>query len=92
MYHRGIFRSFENVHHQKVFALFFLTVLIALPVVFLSDMGQMRFSLAIAIILLSIPYCLNRDPIRFGLIVFAASVIHVSALIFAIAYFLPKAP
>jgi hypothetical protein len=73
---------------KKYSPYFFLSIVIGLPVVFIGDMGQMRFALAIATLLLSIPYCMNRDPVRFGLIVLAATFMHVSAIVFVIAYFL----
>ncbi|WP_373472219.1 EpsG family protein [Carnobacterium alterfunditum] len=50
------------------------------------DMGQIRSSLACIILLYAIPYILKKKPIQFLLIVFMASLFHVTAWVFVIAY------
>jgi len=65
---------------------FFLSLMIALPISLLGDMGQIRFSLAIAVLWLSIPYCLERNLIKFLLVVLAACIMHNSAIVFVIVY------
>lgn len=50
------------------------------------DMGQMRSSLACIILLYAIPYIIKKKPIHFLIIVFLASLFHVTAWFFVIAY------
>jgi hypothetical protein len=69
---------------------FYLSMLVALMNYFLSDMGQIRFSLAIATIWLSLQYCEKKDIKRFLIVCTVAYTMHVSSLIFIPAYFLPS--
>lgn len=50
------------------------------------DMGQIRSALACIILLYAIPYIIKKKPIQFLLIVFIASLFHVTAWVFVIAY------
>lgn len=50
------------------------------------DMGQMRSALACIILLYAIPYIIRKKPIHFLIIVFIASLFHITALSFIIAY------
>lgn len=50
------------------------------------DMGQVRGSFAGIILLFAIPCILKREPLKFLLIVFLASLFHISAWSFVIAY------
>lgn len=50
------------------------------------DMGQIRSSLACIILLFAIPFIIKKKPIQFLLIVFMASLFHVTAWAFVIAY------
>ncbi|MGB3161822.1 MAG: EpsG family protein [Carnobacterium sp.] len=50
------------------------------------DMGQIRSSLACIILLYAIPYIEKKKPIHFLIIVLTASLFHISALFFIIAY------
>jgi len=67
---------------------FFLSVIIALPVTLLSDMGQIRFSLAIATLWLSIPYVQERKLPGYLGVVFLAGMMHYSSFIFLPVYWL----
>ena len=50
------------------------------------DMGQIRSSLACIILLYAIPFIIKKKPIQFLLIVFIASLFHVTAWVFVMAY------
>lgn len=50
------------------------------------DMGQIRSALACIILLYGIPFVTKKKPIHFLLIVFLASLFHVTAWIFIVAY------
>lgn len=50
------------------------------------DMGQIRSAIACIILLYAIPYILKKKPIQFIIIVFIASLFHITALSFIIAY------
>lgn len=50
------------------------------------DMGQIRSALACIILLYAIPYMIKQKPIQFILVVLAASLFHVTALFFILAY------
>lgn len=50
------------------------------------DMGQVRGALAAIILLFAIPYILKKQPLKFLLIVFLASLFHVTAWAFIAAY------
>lgn len=50
------------------------------------DMGQVRGSLAAIILLFAIPYIINKQPVKFLLIVFLASLFHVTAYAFIAGY------
>lgn len=50
------------------------------------DMGQIRSALACIILLYAIPYVLKRKPVQFLLVVFIASLFHVTAWFFVLAY------
>lgn len=50
------------------------------------DMGQIRSSLACIILLYAIPYIEKKKPIHFLIIVSIASLFHISALFFIVAY------
>lgn len=53
---------------------------------FLRDMGQIRAAMVCSICMLSIAFIVKRKPIPFIIIVAGASLIHVSALFFLLAY------
>lgn len=69
---------------------FFLSVVIAFISCFLSDMGQIRFSLSIAILWLSIPFCIERKFVWFLIVVVCAFLIHQSSIIFLFIYWFYK--
>lgn len=50
------------------------------------DMGQIRSSLACIILLYSIPYIVRRKPLQFLTVVFIASLFHITAWVFIVAY------
>lgn len=50
------------------------------------DMGQIRSALACIILLYAIPYILKRKPIQFIMVVFIASLFHITAWFFVLAY------
>lgn len=50
------------------------------------DMGQIRSAMACIILLYSIPYIVNKKPFKFLLIIFIASLFHVTAWSFIIVY------
>lgn len=50
------------------------------------DMGQIRSAIACIILLYAIPYILKKEPMKFFIIVFVASLFHISAWFFVIAY------
>lgn len=50
------------------------------------DMGQIRSSLACIILLFSIPYMIEKKPVKFTLIVLIASLFHISSLAFLLVY------
>lgn len=50
------------------------------------DMGQVRGSLAAIILLFAIPYIIKKEPLKFLLIVYLASLFHVTAYAFVAAY------
>lgn len=50
------------------------------------DMGQIRSAIACIILLYAIPYILNRKPVQFLIVVFIASLFHITAWSFVIAY------
>lgn len=50
------------------------------------DMGQIRSALACIILLYSIPYIIKQEPVKFLTIIFIASLFHVTAWFFIIAY------
>lgn len=50
------------------------------------DMGQIRSALACIILLYAIPYILKRKPVQFLLVVSIASLFHISAWFFVLAY------
>lgn len=50
------------------------------------DMGQIRSALACIVLLYAIPYIIKKNPVKFLLIVFIASLFHVTAWVFVIAY------
>jgi hypothetical protein len=51
-------------------------------------MGQIRQGIALGIVLWSLNYLLNRNLIKFSLVIVAAALFHVSALLFFPVYFL----
>ncbi len=73
---------------EKYSPYFFLSVVLALPVTLLTDMGQIRFALAVSIVWLSIPYLEERNIVKFMLVVLFATLIHTSALVFSVAFFI----
>lgn len=66
---------------------FFLSLLIACGF-FLSDMGQIRYALAISVLWLSLPFYMDRKLLPFLLIVFSAVLIHQTAIVFLPMYWL----
>jgi len=50
------------------------------------DMGQVRGSIAAIILLFAIPYIQKKQPIKFLLVVYLASLFHISAFAFVAAY------
>ena len=73
---------------QKYSPYFFLSIVIALPVTFLSDMGQIRFSLAISTLWLSIPYILDKKLLKYTLVILLAASMHYSSLVFFPVYWI----
>lgn len=59
-----------------------------LSIVFIGDMGQIRAALAGATCWLAVPYCEERKITKFAIVILIASLMHTSALIFAVVYFL----
>lgn len=54
------------------------------------DMGQIRSALACIILLYAIPYIVKRKPIHFLMVVFIASLFHITAWFFVLAYLFNK--
>lgn len=50
------------------------------------DMGQVRGSLAAIILLFAIPYIIRKQPVKFLLVVYLASLFHVTAYVFIAGY------
>lgn len=50
------------------------------------DMGQVRGSFAAVILLFSIPFIINKQPVKFLLVVFVASLFHVTSYFFILGY------
>ena len=73
--------SIKWISLNKYSPYFFFSIVIAFQSYILADMGQIRFSLAIAVSWLSLHFCLERKLIPFLLIVFIASLFHRSAVI-----------
>lgn len=72
---------YRNVPYPSIILLYYFARFY-LP----RDMGQIRGSIASIILLYAIPYIEKRDFIKFFLIVLAASLFHISSLIFLIGY------
>lgn len=70
------FTSYPSLVLVYYFARYFLV----------RDMGQIRSAIACIILLYAIPYILKRKPIQFFIIVFIASLFHITAWSFVIAY------
>lgn len=66
---------------------FFLSLLVAVGF-FLSDMGQIRYALAISVLWLSIPFYLEKRLIAYLLVVLCAVLIHQTAIVFLPVYWL----
>ncbi len=52
------------------------------------DMGIIRQGISIAILLFSIKYAINKEIVKFGLLILLASLFHVTALVFIPMYFI----
>lgn len=52
------------------------------------DMGVIRQGLSISVLLYSIKYAINKDIVKFGLLILLASLFHVTALLFIPMYFI----
>ncbi|MFL2100932.1 EpsG family protein [Desemzia sp. FAM 23991] len=70
------FTSFPSLVLLYYYARYFLV----------RDMGQIRSAMACIILLYSIPYVLNKKPFQFLVIVFVASLFHITAWSFIIVY------
>ncbi|MDR0547090.1 MAG: EpsG family protein [Dysgonamonadaceae bacterium] len=69
---------------------FYLSLLFAFVNYLLADMGQIRFSLAIATSWLALQYCEKEDFWRFATVCGIAATMHSSAWAFFPAYFIPS--
>lgn len=67
-----------------------LSLLLFLPLYFQFDMHAARTAAAISISALSITYAYKRQPVRFLLVIFAASLFHKTAFIVLPLYFIVK--
>lgn len=64
---------------------------VALLIFYCSSIGMLgsnRQLLALATCLIALKYAINKDPVKFFLIVILASMFHISAILFAIYYFI----
>lgn len=66
-----------------------LSLLLFMPFFFQFDMHAARSACAIGLTTLSIPYALDRKPIKFLFVIFIAAAFHKEALIGIFIYFLP---
>lgn len=67
-----------------------LSVLVFLPFFYQFDMHAARTAVSMGIFMLSIPYVLDRKPMKFSLILAMSVLFHPAALIGVFLYFLPK--
>jgi hypothetical protein len=68
-----------------------LSIFLFISTIFYHSFFLMRQSLAVAICLYSIPYIIDRKYVKFLLIIFIAYLLHNTAIIFALLYFIyPK--
>lgn len=67
-----------------------LSVLVFLPFFYQFDMQAARTAVSIGIFMLSIPYVIERKPLKFSLVLAMSVLFHPSALIGIFLYFLPK--
>ncbi len=80
--------GFKMWSMKKCAPYFFLSLLIALPVSFMSDMGQIRFSLSMSVLWLTIPYCLERKLTGYLILMLIAFLLHYTAIVFLPIYWL----
>jgi hypothetical protein len=73
---------------ERYSAIPWLSVFLLLCTVFYNSLFVLRQNLAIPICLLSIPYIIERKPVKFTLITLLAVSFHYSALIWFLAYFI----
>lgn len=67
-----------------------LSVLVFLPFFYQFDMHTARTAVSIGIFMLSIPYVIERKPLKFSLVLVMSVLFHPSALIGIFLYFFPK--
>lgn len=67
-----------------------LSVLVFLPFFYQFDMHAARSAVAMGILLLSIPYIIDRKPLKFALVLAVSMMFHPEALIGVFLYFLPS--
>lgn len=79
--------SIKSYVLQRYSPYFFLSLLIAVGF-FLSDMGQIRYALAISVLWLSIPFCMEKRLIPFLIILCSAVLIHQTAIVFLPVYWM----
>lgn len=65
-----------------------LSIFILLCTVFYDSLFVLRQHLAIAICIMSVPYIIERKPIKFGILTFLAVSFHYSAIVWFLAYFI----
>jgi len=73
---------------KRYSALAWLSVFLYLTTLFYNSLFILRQHIAIAICLLSIPYILNRNPVKYFLITLLAVSFHYSAFIWIVVYFI----
>ncbi len=66
-----------------------LSVLVFLPFYYQFDMHAARTAVAMGILMLSIPYIIDRKPLKFAVVLAVSMVFHPEALIGIFLYFLP---
>ena len=73
---------------KRYSAIAWLSVFLFITTLFYNSLFILRQNVAIAICLLSIPYVLNRNPIKYFLITLLAVSFHYSAFIWIVVYFM----